>query len=57
MGLNADGSIEYRGYTLMVSDIQVHVWQGEQFVEAISGEPGTALFRAKRVIDMWHEAR
>lgn len=55
--INDDGTITYRGYTLAVSDIQIHIWQGSSFIEAVHGEPGLALQRAKKVIDDWHNAR
>jgi hypothetical protein len=49
--INADGSIDYRGYTLMISDIYVHVWRGAQFIETLHGEPQLALRKTKKFID------
>lgn len=55
--LNDDGTVTYRGYTLAVSTIQVHVWQGSTFIDTIGGESGTALAKAKKTIDDWQAAR
>jgi len=54
--INDDGTINYRGYTLVLSDIQIHIWDGGVFIDTVHGEPQTALLRAKRIIDGWHNA-
>lgn len=52
-GINADGTVQYRGYTLAVGEIQVHIWNGRDFLDTTHGEPTRALARAKRLIDSW----
>lgn len=51
------GNVHYRGYTLVVSDIQVHCWHGPEFIETFHGPPHVALLRARDQINEWMVAR
>lgn len=49
--ITEDGSILYRGFTITVSTIQCHIWDGDKFIQTAHGEPGLALSRAKIICD------
>lgn len=46
-----DGSVNYRGFTLVPSDIQVHIWDGPKFWNTAHGRIEVSLPRAKTMID------
>jgi hypothetical protein len=45
------GSVNYKGFTLVPSEIQVHIWDGPKFWNTAHGAPHVALLRAKKMID------
>lgn len=45
------GSVLYRGFTLVPSDIQIHIWDGPKFWNTAHGDPALSFPRAKQMID------